>query len=59
MALVTAPGRQVASSEDDIYTVLIIIATAFLFVATIILTIQFQSFYGLETLFQSTSALGN
>ena len=44
--------------ENDVYTVLLIIATIFVIIGTVCLAYQFHSYYGLENLFQGTAKLG-
>ena len=38
-------------AENDIYTLLLIIATVFVAIATVLLVYQFGTFYGFENLF--------
>ena len=45
-------------AENDIYTVLLVIAMVFVMIATVCLAYQFVTFYGLENLFRSSSSLG-
>ncbi len=51
--------RQPTSApENDIYTVLLIVATVFVVIATICVFWQFSSYYGLENLFHGPPKLG-
>jgi len=49
MAALQRPGF-IGSGEGDIYTVLMIIATVFGAIATIVLAYQFGSYYGFDNL---------
>ena len=51
------PGAQ-PPAENDIYTVLLVIATGFIVGATICLIYQFSAYFGLENLFAGSSPLG-
>jgi hypothetical protein len=55
MAAMQRPGM--GPAENDIYTLLLIIATAFIVVATIVVAIQFGSYYGFENLFHGPSVI--
>lgn len=57
MAMFQKPGMT-SEPQNDIYTVLLVIGTAFLIVATIILAVQYHSYYGLGTLFSGAASLG-
>jgi len=44
-------------TNNDIYTVLLIIATVFVLIATVLVAYQFGSYYGFEYLFRSAPAM--
>jgi hypothetical protein len=55
MALMKGPGS--APAENDIFTLLLIIATAFVVIATIVVAVQFGSYYGFENLFHGPAVI--
>ncbi|MFA5864042.1 MAG: hypothetical protein WC975_05065 [Phycisphaerae bacterium] len=44
-------------AEDDIYTILLIIAAVFLVIATVLLAYQFGSYYGFENLLHGPAVI--
>lgn len=56
MALMQRPGMT-SPAENDIYTILLMIAAAFIIIATILLAYQFVTFYGVENLWQGPALL--
>ncbi len=55
MALMKGPGS--APAENDIYTLLLIVATVFIVIATIVVAVQFGSYYGFENLFHGPASV--
>jgi hypothetical protein len=55
MATFKGPGS--APAENDIFTLLLIIATAFVVIATIVVALQFGSYYGFENLFHGPAVI--
>jgi hypothetical protein len=49
------PG--VDPAGNDIYTLMLIVATVFVLIATIILAVKFGSYYGFENLFRGTAGV--
>jgi hypothetical protein len=58
MAMFQKPGMT-SEPQNDLYTVLLVIGTVFLIIATIVLAVQYHSYYGLGTLFSGTPSLGS
>ena len=58
MALSQRPAGSGVRDGNEIYTVLVIIATGFVIIGTVCLAYQFHSYYGLDTLFQGAAQLG-
>jgi hypothetical protein len=50
-ALMQRPGTA-NQAENDIYTILLIIATLFVVIATVVLAYQYGTYYGFESLIQ-------
>jgi hypothetical protein len=46
-------------ADNDIYTILLIIATIFMVVATGVLAYQFGAFYGFENLIHGSPVIGS
>jgi hypothetical protein len=57
MAAMQSSGNSPA--QNDIFTLLLIIATAFVVIATIVVAIQFGSYYGFENLLNGPSVIQN
>jgi hypothetical protein len=56
-AIMQRPGMT-NQSENDIYTILLIIATLFIVLATGVLAYQFGTFYGFESLVHGPPVIG-
>jgi len=56
MALVQRPTGS-SPAENDIYTVLLVIATVFIVTATVILAAQFGSYYGFDAIFSGPTPI--
>jgi hypothetical protein len=53
-ALMQRPG---ANSDNDIYTILLIIATLFIVIATVVVAYQFGTYYGFENLIHGPAVI--
>ena len=51
-------GRATPLGDHDIYTILLIIATAFVVIATVCLLYQFGACYGLDSFLRGVPVLG-
>ena len=54
-ALMQRPGS--ANADNDIYTILLIIATLFIVVATVLVAYQFGTYYGFENLIHGPAVI--
>jgi hypothetical protein len=57
MALAQRTNMSSSPADNDIYTVLLIIATVFLVTATIVLAYQFGTYYGFDAIFNGPTPL--
>lgn len=56
-ALSQRPSQPAGQAENDVYTILLIIATIFIVIGTVCLAYQFHDFYGLENLFHGSAQI--